>query len=53
VLLSSQAESFFKLADAAQQVHRQLKQPGVLQVPLHAHLVATQSWLGAWVNDLC
>ncbi|KAL0035669.1 hypothetical protein WJX79_007044 [Trebouxia sp. C0005] len=31
VLLSSQAESFFKLADAAQQVHRQLKQPGVLQ----------------------
>ncbi|DBB05236.1 TPA: hypothetical protein ACH3X3_010475 [Trebouxia sp. C0006] len=31
VLLSSQPESFFKLADAAQQVHRQLKQPGVLQ----------------------
>ncbi|KAL0025489.1 hypothetical protein WJX77_005361 [Trebouxia sp. C0004] len=31
VLLSSQAESFFNLADAAQQVHRQLKQPGVLQ----------------------
>ncbi len=32
VLLSSEAESFFKLADAAQEVHRQLKQCGVLQV---------------------
>ena len=39
MLLSSQAESFFKLADAAQQVHRQLKQPGVLQVPSHALLL--------------
>ncbi len=39
MLLSSQAESFFKLADAAQQVHRQLKQPGVLQVPSHAFML--------------
>ena len=63
MLLSSQAESFFKLADAAQQVHRQLKQPGVLQVLwhalmllnfglLHAHVLATQPWLVAWVQSL-
>lgn len=32
VLLSPQQESFFKLAEAAQEVHRQLKQPGVSQV---------------------
>ena len=32
VLLSSHVESFFKLAEAAEQVQRQLKQPGVSQV---------------------
>lgn len=32
VLLSSQAESFFQLAEAAKQIQRQLKQPGVSQV---------------------
>ena len=34
MLLSSDAESFFRLADAAQEVRRQLKQSGVLQVIL-------------------
>lgn len=32
VLLSSHAESFFKLAEAAEQIQIQLKQPGVSQV---------------------
>ena len=32
VLLSPHADSFFKLAEAAQEIDRQLKQPGVSQV---------------------
>ena len=32
VLLSSHAESFFRLAEAAKQIQLQLKQPGVSQV---------------------
>jgi len=47
VLLSSQPESFFKLADAAQQVHRQLKQPGVLQVPSHGLMLLNPGLLHA------
>lgn len=48
MLLSSQAESFFKLADAAQQVHCQLKQPGVLQVPSHALMLFNPGSLRAF-----
>lgn len=45
VLLSAQADSFFALAEAGQDLEKQLKHTGVLQVQ---HILVYQ--LGSWLN---